>query len=117
MFFRTIESLETRRLLAVTASFNAGTNLLSVFGDNLNNTIVLSRNVAGTIFVNGGAVAVVGGTPTVANTALIQVFGQGGNDTITFNEANGPLPAGLLFGGAGNDTVTGGFGNDQIFGQ
>ena len=61
---------------AVTATFNAGT--LSVFGDSLNNSITVSRNAAGQILVNGGAVAVAGGTPTVANTSQIQVFGQGG---------------------------------------
>ena len=66
---------------AVTASFSGG--VLTVFGDGTNNTITVSRNAAGKILVNGGAVAVAGGTPTVANTALIQVFGQGGNDTIT----------------------------------
>ena len=60
----------------------------------LDNTIAISRNAAGTILVNGGAVAVTGGTPTVANTALIQVFGQGGNDTITLNEAQRGAAAG-----------------------
>ena len=100
---------------AVTASFTAGS--LSVFGDNLDNTITISRNAAGQILVNGGAVTVTGGTPTVANTALIQVFGQGGNDTITLSEANGALPRANLFGGAGNDTLTGGSGGDQLFGQ
>ena len=30
---------------------------------------------------------IMGGTPTVANTALIQVFGQGGNDTITLERS------------------------------
>ncbi len=80
-------------------------------------TSAISRNAAGSILVNGGAVAVSGGTPTVANTALIQVFGQGGNDTITLNEANGALPRANLFGGAGNDVITGGSGNDQLFGQ
>ena len=79
----------------------------------LDNTITVSRDAAGTILVNGGAVAVQGGTPTVANTTLIQVFGQGGNDTITLDEANGALPAANLFGGAGNDTLTGGSGNDH----
>ena len=58
--------------------------------------------------MNGGAVNVVGGTPTVANVSLIQVFGQAGNDTITLDEANGVLPKANLFGGAGNDTPTGG---------
>jgi hypothetical protein len=42
--------------------------------------------------VNGGAVNVVDGTPTVANVSLIQVFGQAANDTITLDEANGALP-------------------------
>ena len=69
-----------------------------------------------TFSINGGAVTVTGGTATVANTALIQVFGQGGNDTIALDETNGALPAAQLFGGAGNDTLTGGSGNDQLFG-
>jgi len=48
---------------------------------------------------------------------LIQVFGQGGNDTITLNESNGALPAAELFGGTGNDVLTGGSGGDLLFGQ
>jgi Ca2+-binding RTX toxin-like protein len=102
---------------AVTGVFSPGTGTLSVFGDALDNTIQLSRNAAGIILVNGGAVAVPGGTPTVANTALIQVFGLGGNDNITLNEANGALPRANLFGGAGNDNLTGGSGGDMLFGQ
>ena len=62
------------------------------------NNIVTSRDAAGNILVNGGAVAIMGGTPTVANTTLIQVFGQAGNDTITVSEVNGALPAANLFG-------------------
>jgi len=100
---------------ATTASFSAGT--LSVFGDSLANTITVSRDAAGKILVNGGAVAVSGGTPTVANTTLIQVFGQGGNDVISLSEVNGALPRANLFGGVDNDTLTGGSGADQLFGQ
>ncbi len=66
--------------------------------------------------MNNGAVPVVGGTPTVANTALIQVFGQAGNDVITLDEANGALPRANLFGGAGRDTLRGGAGGDLLFG-
>ena len=91
--------------------------MLTVFGDTLDNTITVSRNAAGNILINGGAVAIQGGTATVANTSLIQVFGQGGNDTITLNEANGALPRANLFGGDGNDTLTGGSGDDQLFGK
>jgi Ca2+-binding RTX toxin-like protein len=103
--------------MAVTATFLPNSGTLMVLGDGLDNTIVTSRNAAGQILVNSGAVAIHGGTPTVANTSLIQVFGQGGNDNITLDEANGALPAALLFGGAGNDVLTGGSGADQLFGQ
>src|SRR5213078_861613 len=43
---------------ATTATFSAGT--LSVFGDSANNSIVVSRDAAGKILVNGGAISVVG---------------------------------------------------------
>ena len=103
--------------MAITATFSPTSQILSTFGDNLNNTMTFSRNAAGTILVNGGAVAVKGGTATVANTKLIQAFGQGGDDIITLNESSGALPAANLFGGAGNDTITGGSGGDMLFGQ
>src|SRR5215218_6205357 len=103
--------------MAITASFLPASGQLSVFGDSLDNTVTASRNAAGAVLVNGGAVAVTGGTPPVANTSLIQVFGQGGDDALALNEANGALPAANLFGGAGNDVLTGGSGNDQLFGQ
>jgi Ca2+-binding RTX toxin-like protein len=101
--------------MAVSASFSTG--ILSITGDNLDNTIEVSRNAAGQIFVNGGAVTISGGTPNVVNTAVIDVSGLGGNDRITLNEANGRLPRALLSGGAGNDTLTGGSSGDQLFGQ
>src|SRR5919108_433489 len=47
---------------------------------------------------DGAAVVVVGGTPTVANTARIDVQGLAGNDVILLNEANGALPRASLFG-------------------
>jgi Ca2+-binding RTX toxin-like protein len=103
--------------MAIKANFSPTPGLLSVFDDNADDTITISRNAAGQILVNGGAVSVDGGQPTVANTALMQVFGQGGNDRITLDESNGALPAAQLFGGAGNDTLTGGSGGDLLFGQ
>ena len=103
--------------MAVTASFSPASQVLSAFGDGQSNNITLSRDAAGKLLVNGGAVTIKGGTATVANTALIQAFGQNGDDIITLNEANGALPAANLFGGGGNDTLTGGSGNDQLFGQ
>ena len=55
--------------MAIIASFNPGAGLLSVFGDGLGNSVKISRDAAGKILVNGGAVAIAGGNPTVANTA------------------------------------------------
>ena len=103
--------------MAVTANFSAATGTLTVFGDTLNNTTTITRNAAGTIFVNGGAVAITGGPATVANTKLIQAFGQGGNDIVTIDESNGAMPLANLFGGPGNDALTGGSGADLLFGQ
>ncbi len=116
-FVPSLEALGERILPAVTAFFVPPAGILTVFGDAGNNNIAVSRDAAGRILVNGGAVAILGGTPTVANTALVQVFGQAGNDTITLNEANGALPRANLFGGDGNDILTGGSGADQLFGQ
>src|SRR3954464_10804030 len=112
-----VDELGQRVVPAVTATFVPGAGILSVFGDAQDNNITVSRDAAGKILVNGGAVTVNGGTSTVANTTLIQVFGQGGNDTIALDEVNGALPAANLFGGNGNDVLTGGSGNDQLFGQ
>ena len=100
---------------ATTATFAGGT--LSVFGDNQPNSIVVSRNAAGQLLVNGGAVSVAGGTPTVANVTVIQAFGLLGDDEIRIDEANGALPRANFYGGSDNDTVTGGSGGDFLFGQ
>ncbi len=103
--------------MAIKATFIPGSGLLSVLGDSPDDLITVGRNAAGTILINGGAVPVDGGQATVANTTLIQVFGQAGNDTITLDESNGALPAAHLFGGAGNDAISSGSGNDLLFGQ
>ena len=100
---------------ATSATFASG--VLTVTGDGANNVIVVSRNAAGQILINSGAITVTGGTPTVANTVLIRVFGLDGNDTISLSEANGALPAASLFGGSGADVLTGGSSADQLFGQ
>src|SRR5262245_6604730 len=110
-FIPGFERLESRDTPAVSALLIPQAGVLSVFGDAGNNTSAVSRNAAGRILINGGADRILGGTPTVANTRSISVFGLGGNDTITLDEANGALPAANLFGGAGNDTLSGGSGN------
>src|SRR5262245_23787492 len=70
-FRPTVEALADRVLPDVTATFSAATGVLTVAGDDLDNTIAVSRNAAGTILVNGGAVAIQGRPATVANTSKI----------------------------------------------
>src|SRR5262249_24713549 len=89
---------------AVPSTLSAATGVLTVAGDDLDNTIVVARNAAGAILVNGAPVPGV----TVANTSKILVTGGAGNDVLTMDETNGGLPQTSLDGGAGNDRLTGG---------
>src|ERR1700756_5590142 len=108
--------LDRRILPAVTATFAAAQGVLTITGDAHDNTIAVSRDAGGKVLVNGGAVAIRGGAASVANTRLIEVFGLGGHDNLSLDEANGPLPKADLFGGAGNDTLAGGSGNELLDG-
>ena len=102
--------------MSITGNFNPVVGRLTVIGDELDNNVAVSRDLAGAMQVNGGAVEL-DGAPNITNTAEVQVFGLAGNDVITLDETNGALPKAELFGGDGNDTVQGGSGADQIFGQ
>ncbi|MGE5269449.1 MAG: beta strand repeat-containing protein [Thiohalocapsa sp.] len=100
--------------MAISARFDPAAGALVATGDNLDDTITLSRDAAGTIFVNGGEVPVLGGTPTIANTAEVQLSGRGGDDVIAVG--NGLSALLTIDGGAGNDTITGGDGADVLIG-
>ena len=113
---RSFESLETRELLTVTASFSADTGALSIVGDEQDNVIAITRAIDGEILINNGQVAVAGGTPTVQNTQQIFAFGLAGNDQITLNEFNGALPKATMLGSSGNDLLIGGAGQDFLLG-
>src|SRR5262249_41145831 len=78
-----LEALEARVVPSVTSTYSAATGVLTVAGDDLDNTIVVSRDAAGTILVNSGAVVIQGGPATVANTSKILVTGGAGNDVLT----------------------------------
>ncbi len=101
----------------ISAVYIAPVGVLTVIGTGQADALVVSRDAAGRLLVNAGAVPIAGPVPTVANTTLIELFGQAGDDSLTLDEANGALPSSLLFGGNGNDTLTGGSGADQIFGE
>jgi Ca2+-binding RTX toxin-like protein len=78
--------------------------VLTVTGDGADNTISLGRGDGGVILINGGAVAIDGGTPSIRNTSSILVLGQGGSDHLVLDEASG-LPAVAFSGGDGVDSV------------
>jgi Ca2+-binding RTX toxin-like protein len=97
--------------------FIAQSGILAVIGNDSDNTLTVSRDAAGLLLVNNGAVIIRGPQSTMANTVLVQIFGRAGTDTLRMDQSNGPLPAADLFGGAGNDTIIGGAGADQLFGE
>src|SRR4051812_10488792 len=101
---------------AATAQFNKGHGVLTIFGDSGGNAITVGRDAAGAINVNGGAVRIHGSRATVRNVDHVVVFGRYGNDRITLDEANGPLPGAALYGGAGDDVLVGGSGVDRLVG-
>ena len=57
--------------MSVIATFEPVSGALGVIGDQLDNSGAISRDAAGKILVNGGAVPIVGGTATVANTGFV----------------------------------------------
>jgi hypothetical protein len=52
-----------------------GLGLLSLSGDNADNTATVSRDAAGAILFNGSAMHIAGGTPTVATTHAPSIVG------------------------------------------
>lgn len=103
--------------MSITGNFSANNRQLIFTDGATSDRLTIGRSSNGTLLGNGGAIPITGGTSTVANTDVIEAFGNNGHDTITLDETNGPLPAAHLFGGNGNDTLTGGSGNDLLSGD
>ena len=112
------------KIESISAFFAGG--VLTIIGDDQDNTITASRDAAGAILVNGGAVPVAGGVPTTNNTTFIQIFGLDGRDVLLVDDTNGPMPRATLLGGEGDDILTGsanadeldgGPGDDALFGR
>jgi len=101
----------------ISAVYIPQSRILAVIGNDSDNAITVSRDATGALLVNNGAVVIRSPKPTAGNTALVQVFGRGGNDALQMDLTNGALPAADLFGGAGNDTIIGGARADLLFGE
>ena len=81
--------------MSIIGKFQSNQHRLFFTGDDADNNITISRDLGGHLFGNGGAIDL-SDTATVANTDLIRVNGGDGNDVITLDETNGPLPAAQL---------------------
>ena len=102
------------RVESITAVFDGG--ILTVTGDDQDNSIVVSRDIAGALLVNGGLVPVTGAVPTVYNTSLIRIIGLKGNDALSADDSTGlDTPVNIL-GNEGDDTIVGDLGDDDLDG-
>ena len=77
----------------------------------------MSRNAAGNLLVNGGAVAIRAERRPLPTPRAFKSLVSAGNDHLSLDETNGALPPANLYGGAGNDTLTGGSADDFLFGE
>ena len=114
-----LEPLEVRRFLT-TASVD-GTNTLQILGTSSSETITVNRNSSNRITVTGVASTfAIGSSAGQVNKIFIQA--GGGNDTVLltnnvrFPSNNQGIPA-TIAGNNGNDTLTGGPGNDVLSGN
>jgi Ca2+-binding RTX toxin-like protein len=53
----------------------------------------------------------------VTNVGLVRVFAGAGNDTVSLDETNGPLPVADVYGGSGNDRLNGSSAADRLYGE
>jgi Ca2+-binding RTX toxin-like protein len=96
----------------ITVVLNGG--VLSVTGDAAANSLTVGQTPAHVITLNG--TPVLGGTATTTNVRRVHLDGGAGNDTLRYDETNGPMPPGDFLGGDGNDTLIGGSGDDHLLG-
>jgi Ca2+-binding RTX toxin-like protein len=124
---RRSEAVVQLGVTAPTISAVFANGILTVTGDEKDNTIVVGSDTTGKIVavVDGATLPISGGVPTTNNTLLIRIFGFAGNDSLRVDDVNGFMPPASLFGGDGDDTLTGsgnadelngGAGNDTLIG-
>jgi Ca2+-binding RTX toxin-like protein len=112
------EKLENRRMFAVTVTLDNATRVLTIVGDETNNDIVVRQDGASDLEVRD---QVSGEIREFADNLIdtIRFEGLAGNDRFTMVEVFEGVQlteAGVLIGGAGNDTLNGSFGNDRLEG-
>jgi Ca2+-binding RTX toxin-like protein len=115
------ESLESRRVLASSAAFNAITGALTVTGDaSANNLIVQALNSYVVVRDNGVDLIAPNTVPASAVKSLTVAAGDGndtvslaGMDTWAYSQL---FTAPIVDGGSGNDHITGSNIDDKLYG-
>lgn len=114
---KTIEQLESRRLLAY--SYYPDSKLLIVVGTPGNDTILFQANAALTTYrlSDNGVVT----NFAASSIARVEISGSSGKDTLSGAPSAaypGQYTLGLiLYGGSGNDTLIGNAGKDTLYGE
>jgi Ca2+-binding RTX toxin-like protein len=99
---------------APTITFTAG--VLTINGDAGNNGLVVGQTPAPDHIVTLNGTPVLGGTVPVTSVQVVSINGGAGDDTLKLDETNGQMPAGILDGGPGNNTLIGGSKADTLIG-
>ena len=106
-----LESLESRRLFAVTTSFSSG--ILTVTSDHAADSVLIGRNDHGQIFVQANHHVL--RTISASQVTGIRVNLGAGNDVLAIG--HGVNQPATIHGNLGNDTLQGGSGQDLIYGD
>jgi hypothetical protein len=93
---------------------NPGDDVLIVTGTSKNDVLIIQPRPSNMTEVRVKNTGKLLGIFANSSFEHIVVFAQGGNDTVVVDPRI--LQSAILFGGAGNDVLTGGGGNDQISG-
>ena len=104
------ESLESRRFLTVTASFNSG--VLSVMSDGAGDHVLVGRDNHHRIFVHADHHVVLAVAENHVTSIVVNL--GGGDDALATQGIQVPM---TVRGGHGNDVLVGGAGHDMIFGD
>ena len=104
------EQLEDRRLMTVTHTFNNG--ILTITSDSASDVINVQQSSMNVFYQANGSGNL--GLTSVGSVTRVVVNAGGGNDTVTAPTVTKPL---TIIGGLGDDTLSGGPGNDVIYGD
>lgn len=105
------ESLEARRLMAVTTGFASG--ILTVTSDGASDRVFIGKNDHAQIFVQVGQ-HVLRAVAASQVTGIRVSMGAGHDVLVTAQAVDKPM---VIRGGGGNDILQGGSGQDQIYGD